>query len=95
MKEMARAAKIYGGEGKFVFWQKRNTKISDVDLVVNKYRFPVGVEWQGVFYEDEEGDNVNQTGSFGIRVSAKTDIDFGVDVKGSNIESAMVIRPFP
>ncbi len=57
MKEMARAAKIYGGEGKFVFWQKRNTKISDVDLVVNKYRFPVGVEWQGVFYENEDEDN--------------------------------------
>ena len=57
MKEMARAAKIYGREGKLVFWQKRNAKISDVDLAVNRYMFPVGVEWQGVFYENEDEDN--------------------------------------
>ena len=31
--------------------------ISDLDLAVNKYKFPVGVEWQGVFYENEDEDN--------------------------------------
>jgi len=31
--------------------------IGDLEKITRKYKFPVGVEWQGVFYEDEEGDN--------------------------------------
>lgn len=31
------------------FWYKRNSKISDLSKIVNKYKFPVGIEWQGVF----------------------------------------------
>lgn len=56
MKEMAKAAKIVG-KGAFNFWIKRNSKISDLDLAINKYKYPVGVEWQGVFYENEDEDN--------------------------------------
>lgn len=56
IKDLARAARIVG-KGKFTFWKKEGAGIGDLDKIVNKYKFPVGVEWQGVFYEDEEGDN--------------------------------------
>ncbi|MGA2910961.1 MAG: cysteine peptidase family C39 domain-containing protein [Candidatus Microgenomates bacterium] len=45
------------GKGKFVFWRKANSTISNLSLIVNKYQYPVGVEWQGVFYEYADGDN--------------------------------------
>lgn len=56
MHDMERASKIIG-KSAFSFWRKTNAKISDLDLAVNKYKCPVGVEWQGVFYEDEDEDN--------------------------------------
>lgn len=56
MLDMAKAGKI-AGKGKFSFWRKTNAKVSDLDLAINKYKSPVGVEWQGVFYEDEDEDN--------------------------------------
>lgn len=56
IKDLARAARIVG-KGRFTFWKKEGAGIGDLDKIVNKYKFPVGVEWQGVFYEDEEGDN--------------------------------------
>ncbi|HJY98168.1 MAG TPA: hypothetical protein VJ227_00430 [Patescibacteria group bacterium] len=61
IKEMAKAARI-AGKGEFQLWKKTGTKISDVDLAVNKYKYPVGVEWQGVFYENDDGDS----GHYGI-----------------------------
>lgn len=56
IKNLARAAAIVG-RGEFVFWKKDGAKISDLNAIVNEYRYPVGVEWQGVFYEDEDEDN--------------------------------------
>lgn len=56
IKDLTRASKIIG-KGNFSFWRKSNGKISDLDLIVNKYKSPVVVEWQGVFYEDEDEDN--------------------------------------
>lgn len=61
VKDLGRAAKAAGG-GKFTFWKKSNSKMSDVDLIVNKYKYPVGVEWQGLFYEHADEDN----GHYGI-----------------------------
>ena len=55
--ELARAAKIFGQKGKFIFWMKKEATIQDLNKIVNKYKFPVGVEWQGVFYENEDEDN--------------------------------------
>lgn len=55
-KDFARAVRIIGKK-EFTFWKKENATIGDLDKITNKYKFPVGVEWQGVFYEDEEGDN--------------------------------------
>ena len=45
------------GKGKFVFWKKAGSTINTLALIVNKYQYPVGVEWQGVFYEYADGDN--------------------------------------
>lgn len=56
IKDLARATRIVG-KGEFTFWKKENATVGDLDKIINKYKFPVGVEWQGVFYEDEEGDN--------------------------------------
>lgn len=56
VKDLARASRIVG-KSAFVFWKKSKAKISDLDMVINKYKFPVGVEWQGVFYEFEDEDS--------------------------------------
>ena len=56
MKDLARAAGFVG-KGAFTFWKKSGGKMTDLDLIINKYKYPVGVEWQGVFYEDEDEDN--------------------------------------
>lgn len=56
VKDLARGARIIG-KGSFSFWKKANSKVSDLDLVVNKYHYPVGVEWQGVFYEYADEDD--------------------------------------
>lgn len=61
MKDMARGSHIIG-KGSFVFWKKANAKMSDLDSSVNKHKSPVGVEWQGVFYEDADEDN----GHYGV-----------------------------
>jgi ABC-type bacteriocin/lantibiotic exporter with double-glycine peptidase domain len=39
------------------FWYKENSSIADLSRIVNEFGFPVGVEWQGVFYEDSDEDN--------------------------------------
>ena len=36
------------------FWYKHNSSLNDLSQMVNNFRFPAGVEWQGVFYEDED-----------------------------------------
>lgn len=56
MHDMEKATKI-AGKGAFSLWHKNRAKISDLNLAINKYKSPVGVEWQGVFYEDEDEDN--------------------------------------
>ncbi len=59
--ELGKAAKI-AGRGSASFWRKNNAKVSDLDLAINKYKYPVGVEWQGIFYEHEDEDS----GHYGI-----------------------------
>lgn len=87
MKDIARAANI-AGKGSFVFWKKANTKISDLDLIINKYKSPVAVEWQGVFYEYSDGDDghfsivteINKKGGY-VRVADPYTKFFGTDRK--------------
>jgi hypothetical protein len=61
VKDMAKAVSI-AGRKKYSFWRKQNASISNLNRVVNKYRYPVGVEWQGVFYENEDEDS----GHYGV-----------------------------
>ena len=61
VKDLAKAVRVIGKK-EFTFWKKANASTYDLSLLVNKYKVPVGVEWQGVFYEDEEGDN----GHYGV-----------------------------
>ena len=39
------------------FWFKENSSLTDLSQIVRTYGFPVGIEWQGVFYEDADEDN--------------------------------------
>ncbi|KKU10616.1 MAG: hypothetical protein UX13_C0007G0015 [Candidatus Woesebacteria bacterium GW2011_GWB1_45_5] len=55
-RELSRAVGFLGKKD-YVFWRKNNASIDDLSKIVNKYKYPVGVEWQGVFYEDEDEDN--------------------------------------
>ena len=55
MNDMARAVR-FSGKKKFNLWKKQRASVSDISLAIDKYKFPVGVEWQGEFYEDEEED---------------------------------------
>jgi hypothetical protein len=87
VKDLARASKIIG-KGAFVFWKKAGTKVSDLDTIINEYKYPVGVEWQGVFYEFEDEDSghyavitkVDKKASF-LRISDPYQAFAGVDRK--------------
>ena len=61
VKDLARATRILG-KREFVFWKKSRARITDLAAVVERYHYPVGVEWQGVFYEDEDEDS----GHYGV-----------------------------
>lgn len=54
--DMGRAVNSLG-KNKFVFWKKANSKVSDISTVIDKYKYPVGIEWQGVFYENQDEDS--------------------------------------
>lgn len=61
IKDMAKAAGIVGKKNT-CFWRKEFSTIKDLDLIINKYKYPVGVEWQGIFYENEDEDS----GHYGV-----------------------------
>ena len=68
--DLARASLILGKK-EFVFWKKTEATVSDLAMVTNRYHYPVGVEWQGVFYEDEDEDS----GHYGV--VTKVNLDAG------------------
>ncbi|HJX59441.1 hypothetical protein A2V61_02455 [Candidatus Woesebacteria bacterium RBG_19FT_COMBO_47_8] len=39
------------------FWFKANSSLNELSQLVRNYKYPVGIEWQGVFYEDADDDN--------------------------------------
>ncbi len=60
IKDLARAARHLGHD--FVFWHKANATASDLSRIINKYKYPVGVEWQGQFWEFADEDD----GHYGV-----------------------------
>jgi len=61
LEQMAKATgKIFP---EYQFWYKKYATIRELAEIINTYKYPVGVEWQGVFdypdeevYEDEDDD---------------------------------------
>lgn len=44
------------------FWFKEHSKLRELVDLLHCYRVPVGVEWQGQFEDDEEGEGEAETG---------------------------------
>lgn len=42
------------------FWFKDHTTINELVHIVNEYRTPVGVEWQGLFEDDDDEDDEDE-----------------------------------
>src|SRR5574340_1799162 len=36
------------------FWYKEKSQVKDLEALINDYKYPVGVEWQGIFVEEGE-----------------------------------------
>jgi transcriptional regulator with XRE-family HTH domain len=64
------------------FWYKDHSTIQDLDTLVHVYHYPVGVEWQGLFYdspEEEAEDLGDETGQFG-HYSIVADVEIADDL---------------
>lgn len=59
---------------------------ASTDIVPGDYDIPYIVKYRN----DETDEWENKSGSFGVRVSAETNIDFSVESKGENTDSAIV-----
>lgn len=46
------------------FWYKEFSSLEDIEYLLNK-NIPVGVEWQGLFYDSEEEEPPEREGDFG------------------------------
>lgn len=55
VEEMGRAVKKIAPQ--LSLWYKEHATIDEIESIMNLHKYPVGIEWQGVFYEDEDDDN--------------------------------------
>lgn len=78
--EMADAVKKIAPE--LTFWYKDHSSREELDYLINKIKMPVGVEWQGVFYEYSDGDD----GHYSVVV--------GINIEGDRIVIADPYEPF-
>ena len=46
------------------FWYKYNSTISELSRIVNQHQQPVGVEWQGVFPDNDDDDDYDPDNDF-------------------------------
>jgi hypothetical protein len=69
--QLARA--VAGLGAGLALWYKTRANPGDLATLVRRYRYPVGVEWQG-FFEDSEEEEDYVTGEYG-HYSVVTDID--------------------
>lgn len=89
VKDLAGAVRALG-KGEYVFWRKTNASVSLLETIIEKYKYPIGIEWQGVFYEFEDEDN----GHYSIitSINSKTNI---LRIADSFDEFAGIDRKFP
>ncbi|MEK9185114.1 MAG: hypothetical protein AAB866_03060, partial [Patescibacteria group bacterium] len=59
---------------------------ASTDITPGDYNIPYVIK----YINSDNGEKIQQQGTFGIRVSAKTDLDFGVETQGANTASAIV-----
>jgi len=55
VSDMARAVEKITPQ--FQFWHKEGSSIPDLYQLVERYKYPAAVEWQGVFFEDSDEDD--------------------------------------
>jgi hypothetical protein len=49
------------------FWYKRDSKLKELICLITEYKYPVGVEWQGVFDgDDEDEDDESDCGHYSV-----------------------------
>jgi hypothetical protein len=58
-----------------LLYYKQYASLSDIDTLLSVYNLPVGVEWQGLFYEREEDEEEDDEEDFG-HYSVITHIDY-------------------
>jgi len=96
VKSIKKLGMTIGGLGKAAnvlapeleFWYKHNSSVMDLSLLINEFKCPVGVEWQGLFeYPDsDEVGGDDDDGHYSI-VTA-------VDVRGNLIRIADPYKTF-
>jgi hypothetical protein len=79
-------------------WAKRNAKFQDLDTLINSYNLPVGIEWQGVWTEEElkKTDNIFDDGDLG-HYSVVTGISLDekkLMIQDPSLEYYLKDRPF-
>jgi hypothetical protein len=52
--QLAHAVRLLSPE--VTFWFKHHSRLRDLIALVTRYRYPVGVEWQGLFEDDESSE---------------------------------------
>ncbi len=58
------------------FWYKNEANLTDLNTLVNQYGCPVGVEWQGVFGQDEEEEEEGEEDYGHYSIVTKLDLDY-------------------
>jgi ABC-type bacteriocin/lantibiotic exporter with double-glycine peptidase domain len=53
--QLAKAVDVLAPGAKL--WYRENAQLQDLEHVLNEEKFPVGVEWQGLFGDDEDDDD--------------------------------------
>jgi hypothetical protein len=56
-------------------WFKQPSNWTDLDFLTHRYQWPVGIDWQGLFYDTEEEQEKNNPGADHGHYSVVTDID--------------------
>lgn len=56
-EELARATHVLAPN--LAFWVKRDSSLSDIEMIIKKHKVPVGIDWQGIFEEFEYGNELN------------------------------------